>query len=248
MNEKVIGLIPARMESSRFPGKPICSINGYPMIYWVYNQAKKCDLIDQIYVVTPNIEVSEKCEQFNIPHIYDKVDASTGAQRLAYEVDKLDGDIYLNIQGDEPLLEPDALSQIVTEMINNDDEYYVGLYSLIKSEEEFKDRNVVKTVLDENGHAMYFSRSCIPEKYEYGNAYRVMGLYGYRPWILKEYLKIAKSKLESLESGIEMIRMLEKGYKIKFLQTDYNSIGVDLPEHIEQVEKVMKKSMNKYGR
>lgn len=245
MSEKVIGLIPARMESTRFPGKAIYPINGYPMIYWVHNQAKKCELIDKLYVVTPNEEICEKCEEYDIPYILDKSKVSGGAQAIACVAENLDGDIYLNVQGDEPLLEPAALSQIIEEMITNKDEEYVGLYSLIKDEKEFRDRNVVKTVLDATGHAMYFSRSPIPERFEYGRALRVMGLYGYRPEMLKEFITAEKTELESLESGIEMIRMLEKGHRIKFVQTEYQSIGVDLPEHIKEVEKIMQKKFNR---
>ena len=190
-------------------------------------------------------KIKDTCIIYNIPCIlHNEENVDTAAQGIACEVDNLNGDIYLNIQGDEPLLDPNALVQIIDEMIINKEEYYVGLYSLIETEEEFKSRNTVKTVLDDNDYALYFSRSCIPEKFEYGNAYRVMGLYGYRPWILKEFTNIYRTKLESLESGIEMIRMLQKGYKIKFLKTNYRSIGVDLPEHIEEVEKVMKKTIH----
>lgn len=246
MKEKVIGLIPARMGSSRFPGKPIHMINGFPMIYWVYNQAKKCELIDKIYVVTEDEKIKIVCKEYGIPCMYKKVQVTGGAERIACASDDVDGDIYLNIQGDEPLLEPDALTQIIEEMTKNKKENYVGLYSLIQTEEEFKDRNVVKVVLDNDNHAMYFSRSCIPERFEYGYAYRVMGLYGYRKNQLEKFKNIKRSNIEILESGIEMIRMLEAGCKIKFVRTNYNSIGVDLPEHIEKVEKIMKKNMEKY--
>lgn len=239
--KKVIGLIPARMGSSRFPGKPLALINGFPMIYWVYNQAKKCDLIHELYVVTPDKEIYNKCLELHLPCLYDTKQGNTAAQKLSFEAYKLDGDIYLNIQGDEPLLEPKALSQIINEMLKNPDEYYVGLYSLIKDEEEFKNRNVVKTVLDKDGYAMYFSRMPIPETFEYGKALRVMGLYGYRDWFLKKYSEIDKTDLERLESGIEMIRMLENGFKIKLLKTDYQTIGVDLPEHIGLIENEIKK-------
>ncbi len=243
--EKVIGLIPARMGSSRFPGKPLVNINDYPMIYWVYNQARQCDLLEELYIVTPDKEIKERCVELDIPYLFDTRQGNTAAQKLSYEANKLDGTIYLNIQGDEPLLDPKALNQIVNEMVNNPDEYYVGLYSLIKTEEEFRNRNVVKTVLDKDGYAMYFSRSPIPEIYEYGKALRVMGLYGYRDWFLKKYSEINNTELEKLESGIEMIRMLENGYKIKFLETDYETVGVDLPEHISLVEKEMIKRKNR---
>lgn len=241
MDKKIIGLIPARMGSSRFPGKPIAKINNMPMIYWVYEQAKKTEKINEIYVVTPDIEVKDVCNQFQIPCLYDAKQGNTAAQKLAYTIQDLDGDIYLNIQGDEPLLNPLALEQIIDELVRNDDVYYVGLRSKIKTENEHKDRNIVKAVVDNNDNAMYFSRSPIPPKFEYGKSFRVMGLYGYRVWFLKLFASIEKTDLENLESGIEMIRMLQNGYKIKLLNTEYDTIGVDLPEHIEMIEKEMNK-------
>lgn len=241
MNSKVIGLIPARMGSSRFYGKPIVNIYNKPMLYWVYDQAKKAKDLKEIYVVTPDLEILNKCKEFDIPCIYDKRQGSTAAQKLAFSIDKLDGDIYLNIQGDEPLLNPLAITQIINELQANTDSYYVGLISNIKNESEHNDRNVVKAVINANNEAMYFSRTPIPEKFEYGNAFRVLGLYGYRKWFLELFAQIDKSKLELLESGVEMLRMLELGYKIKLLKTKYETMGVDLPEHIPLIEKEIKK-------
>lgn len=241
MKNKIIGLIPARMGSSRFYGKPIANIYNKPMLYWVYNQAKKAKDLEEIYVVTPDLEILDKCKEFAIPCIYDKRQGSTASQKLAFSIGKLDGDIYLNIQGDEPLLNPLAITQIINELQTNKDSYYVGLISNIKNEAEHNDRNVVKAVINENNEAMYFSRTPIPEKFEYGNAFRVLGLYGYRNWFLELFAQIDKSKLELLESGVEMLRMLELGYKIKLLKTKYETIGVDLPEHIPLIEKEMKK-------
>lgn len=240
MKKKIIGLIPARMGSSRFPGKPIFKICGKPMIYWVYKQAIKVNRINELYVVTPDDEIYETCLKYNIPCLLDHKQASTASEKLAMEAQKLDGDIYLNIQGDEPLVEPYLINQIIDELLSSDNNY-VGLVSKIDTKEEHENRNNVKVVLDENDYAIYFSRSPIPNEFEYGSSYRVLGLYGYSKDMLIQYLNIKKSKLENLESGIEMIRVLEKGYKIKFLHTDYKTIGVDLKEHIQIVEKELKK-------
>lgn len=249
MKEKIIGLIPARMESSRFPGKPICQIKNKPMIYWVYEQALKNKSIDCIYVVTPNLEIKNVCDKYQIPCLYNSKQASTAAEKLSYAIKDLDGDIYLNIQGDEPLLNPLALQQIIDEMLNNEQSYYVGLISKIKTKEEHENRNIVKAVVDHQFNALYFSRMPIPSKFEYGNAYRVLGLYGYRKWFLEQYSNVSKSNLEKLESGIEMLRMLQSGYKIKMLETEYETIGVDLPEHIAMVEQELEKVMvKKYER
>lgn len=243
---KVIGMIPCRMNSSRFPGKAIASILDKPMIYWVYNQAKKVAELDEIYVATSDLEIKECCLKYNIPCICNKTNETTAAQKIAIEAENLDGDIYINIQGDEPLIDPNCIKQIITAMKTDSTLEYVGLKSHIESEEEFNDQNVVKVVTDSNGFAMYFSRSPIPFNYNRNNAFRVMGLYGYRKNILKKFKDLEKSPLEKLEKGIEMLRVMEAGYKIKLLDTSYNSIGVDLKSHIKIVEDIMIKS-DKYG-
>lgn len=245
MSKKIIALIPARMNSSRFYGKPINLINNKPMIFWVYKQVLKVKEIEEIYVVTPDDEIANVCTEYNIPCKLDHKQGTTAAQKLAYAIEEMDGDIYLNIQGDEPLINPLAIKQIVDEMLNNNDTYYAGLFSKIKTEEEFLNRNVVKTVIDQSCNAMYFSRSPIPNNFDPNVAKRVLGLYGYRNWFLKKYADIPKSELENSESGVEMLRMMEKGYKIKLLETIYETIGVDLPEHIPLIEAEMNKNNTK---
>lgn len=242
MKKKIIGLIPARMGSSRFPGKPIVNICGKPMIYWVYTQAKKVKELEEIYVVTEDEIIAEKCKQFGIPYLHEKEKCTVAAEKLSYASRKMQGDLYLNIQGDEPLIDPKAIKQIVDTMLAEEDIYYLGLRSKIKTEEEFRDRNVVKTVVDKNGYALYFSRSPIPYEYDSENAFRVLGLYGYRADFLKKFADFSQnSNLEKLECGVEMLRAMEQGYKIKLIETEYSTIGVDLPEHIPMVELELKK-------
>lgn len=240
MKEKIIGLIPARMGSTRFPGKPIADICGKPMVYWVYKQASKVRELDEIYVVTEDEIIAEKCAEFEVPFWIEKEETTTAAEKLSYTARKMDGTIYLNIQGDEPLIDPGAIKQVINAMIADTDVYYLGLRSRIETEEDFRNRNVVKAVVDSNDFAMYFSRSPIPYNYDSNNAFRVLGLYGYRADFLKKFADFKKSKLESLESGVEMLRVMEKGYKIKLIETEYTTIGVDLPEHIAIIEERLK--------
>ena len=246
MKKKVIGMISSRMNSTRFPGKALALILGKPMIYWVYKSASKVKMLDEIFVATSDKEIEECCKKYNIPCICNKTNETTAAQKIAIESDNLDGDIYVNIQGDEPLIDPGAIESIIDTMLNDESLEYVGLKSKITNEEEFYDRNVVKVVVDNNNFAMYFSRSAIPYEFEYGNAYRVMGLYGYTKEFLQNFKNSEKSNLEKLEHGIEMLRVMEKGHKIKLIDTDYKSIGVDLKKHIEEVEKIMLEN-GKYG-
>lgn len=246
MKKKVIGMIPSRMNSTRFPGKALALILGKPMIYWVYKSASKVKMLDEIFVATSDKEIEECCKKYNIPCICNKTNETTAAQKIAIESDNLDGDIYINIQGDEPLIDPGAIESIIDTMLNDESLEYVGLKSKITNEEEFYDRNVVKVVVDNNNFAMYFSRSPIPYEFEYGNTYRVMGLYGYTKEFLKNFKNSEKSDLEKLEHGIEMLRVMEKGHKIKLIDTDYKSVGVDLKKHIKEVEKIMLEN-GKYG-
>lgn len=243
---KIIGMIPARMNSSRFRGKAIYPILSKPMIYWVYKQARKVEELDEIYVVTSDIEIKECCSKYDIPCICNKTNESTAAQKIAIESQSLDADIIINIQGDEPLVNPNAIKQIISAMIKDKSLNYVGLKSHIKTEKEFNDPNVVKVVTDNNDFALYFSRSPIPYKYDQNYTFRVMGLYGYRKEFLNNFLTSEKGKLENLELGVEMLRVMALGYKIKLLDTEYNSIGVDLKEHIKIVEDIMINS-KKYG-
>lgn len=246
MKKKVIGMIPSRMNSTRFPGKALALILGKPMIYWVYKSASKVKKLDEIFVATSDKEIEECCNKYNIPCICNKTNETTAAQKIAIESDNLDGDIYINIQGDEPLIDPGAIESIIDVMLNDESLEYVGLKSKITNEEEFYDRNVVKVVTDNDNFAMYFSRSPIPYEFEYGKAYRVMGLYGYTKEFLQNFKNSEKSNLEKLEHGIEMLRVMEKGHKIKLIDTNYKSIGVDLKEHIKEVEKIMLEN-GKYG-
>lgn len=235
---KIIGVIPARYESSRFPGKPLANINGKPMIWWVYNQALKVGIIDNVIVATDDERIFEICRNNNINVTMTSSDIKTGADRVAEVAEKIDGDIFLNIQGDEPLIEPDAILQIINEMEKDDSIYYLGLKSKLESEDEWKAPNVVKTVTDSDGYALYFSRSAIPYD-NYKDAYRVMGLYGYRRDFLIQFKKWGQSSLEIAERGVEMLRAMQHGYKIKLVDSKYHSVGVDMPEHIEIIEKIM---------
>lgn len=240
MSKKIVGLIPARMSSSRFPGKPIANICGKPMVYWVYKQAEKVKALDEIYVVTEDDIIANKCKEVGVPYWIEKEHTTTAAEKLSYTARKMDADIYLNIQGDEPLIDPKAIMQVIDNMLADETVYYLGLRSKIETEAEFVNRNVVKTVVDEFGYAMYFSRSPIPSEYNPETAFRVLGLYGYSADFLKKFADFPRSTLEQMESGVEMLRVMEKGYKIKLIETDYCTIGVDLPEHIALVEERMK--------
>jgi len=236
---KIIGVIPSRYESSRFPGKPLALINGKPMIYWVYKQAIKVKGLDEVVVATDDDRILKTCQEYSISAMMTSNDIVTGADRVAEVAEKTDGDIYLNIQGDEPLIQPEAIEQIIEKMLEDNEIYYLGLRAEFENEEEWLATNTVKVVTDVDDNAMYFSRAPIPSN-DYKKAYRVLGLYGYKKDFLLKFKKLGLSSLEKAEKGVEMLRAMEAGYKIRLIDTKYHTIGVDLPEHIKLVEDKMK--------
>ncbi len=236
---RIIGVIPSRYESSRFPGKPLALINGKPMIYWVYNQAIKVRAIDRLVVATDDDRIFNTCLEYDMDVMMTSKDIVTGADRVAEVAEKTDGDIYLNIQGDEPLIQPEAIEQVIDAISADESIYYLGLRAHFDDREEWLAKNTVKTITDDEGYAMYFSRSPIPSD-DYTKSYRVLGMYGYRKDFLLEFKKIGLSTLEKAERGVEMLRAMQAGYKVKLIDTKYHTIGVDLPEHIKLVEEKMK--------
>lgn len=232
---KVIGVIPARYMSSRFPGKPLVDICGKPMIWWVYQQAKKVPELDDVIVATDSEAISAVCKELELNVRLTSDQHRTGADRVAEIAENTDGDIYLNIQGDEPLIEPKAIRQIITEMIKCPEEEYIGLRSTLQNEQELLNPNVVKAITDLSGYAMYFSRVPIPYNHDIKNVYRVMGLYGYKRDFLIRFGQLGQSALELCENGVEMLRAMEHGHKIKLIDTDYVSIAVDLPSDVDKV-------------
>lgn len=238
---KVMGVIPARYESSRFPGKPLALINGKSMIWWVYSRAKNATGLDDICVATDDKRIYDVCKANEMNVVMTSGDICTGADRVAEVAKRFVADVYINIQGDEPLIKPEAIEQIISYMKNNIDVYYLGLKSRISDEEEWKNYNVVKAITDVNGDAMYFSRMPIPTIFDNSVSQRVMGLYGYRRDFLLTFLELGQSSLEKAEKGVEMLRAMENGYKVRLINTEYQSIGVDLPEHIIEIEKELQR-------
>ncbi len=238
---KVIGIIPSRWQSSRFPGKPLAMILGKPMVWWVYEQAKKVEEIDQLIVATDDERIAECCREYGMEYMMTG-EHKTGADRVAEAASRTDGDIYLNIQGDEPLIEPEAIRQVLR-IVQEEGVEYAALRTKIDKASEWQKYGVVKAVTDLKGDAMYFSRSPIPCNFEKADAYLLVGLYAYRRDFLLEFLSWGQSALEIGENGVEPIRALEHGRKIRLGISDFPTIGVDLPEQIPEVEEILRAKM-----
>ncbi len=241
---KIIGVIPARYQSSRFPGKPLVDICGKPMIYWVYQQAKKVKEFDEVYVATDDERIKASCSEHNMNVIMTSDKHKTGSDRVAEVATKIDGDLFVNVQGDEPVINPEMIRQVISIFLEDDSVYFGSLKKEITDPEEIRATSTVKVVTDQNGDAMYFSRSVIPSNVKDGKLARVfrhVGIYAYKKEFLLKFTKMEQTELE-LGEAIEPLRAMERGYKIRLKETQYSSIGVDLPEHVAQVEKVIRGS------
>ncbi|HAP19683.1 MAG TPA: 3-deoxy-manno-octulosonate cytidylyltransferase [Lachnospiraceae bacterium] len=239
---KIIGVIPARYKSSRFPGKPLVSICGKPMIYWVYKQAKKVKEFDKIYIATDDERIKTACEEHNMNVIMTSDKHATGSDRVAEVASKVDGDLFVNVQGDEPVINPEMIRQVISIFLEDDSVYFGSLKKEITDLDEIRATSTVKVVTDDKGDAMYFSRSVIPSNLKDGKLARVfrhVGIYAYKKEFLLEFSKMPQSELE-LGEGIEPLRAMQRGYKMRLKETSYTSIGVDLPEHVAKVERVLR--------
>ena len=238
---KIIGVIPARYKSSRFPGKPLTDICGRPMIYWVYQQAKKVKEFYEVYVATDDERIREICEAHDMKVIMTSDQHQTGSDRVAEVAQKVEGDLFVNVQGDEPVIDPEMIRQVISLFTEDESVYFGSLKKEITDPEEIRASSTVKVVTDDNGDAMYFSRSVIPSNLKDGRLARVfrhVGIYAYKTEFLLKFAAMEQTELE-LGEGIEPLRAMQRGYKIRLKETEYTSIGVDLPEHVAQVEKII---------
>lgn len=242
---KCIGIIPARYQSVRFPGKPLVLIYHKPMIQWVYERASEA--LPQVWVATDNQDILDAVKAFGGNAIMTSPDHQSGTDRCAEAARKIseefDFDIVVNIQGDEPFIEPDQI-RILTEAFEPGVEI-ATLVRRIKTPGELEDPNQPKVVVGENGNALYFSRAPIPygrgvERSEWlsVNTYWAhIGLYGYRSEVLQEITKLERGKLEKMES-LEQLRWLEHGFRIRVAESDCHTFGIDTPEDLERALKL----------
>lgn len=247
------GIIPARFESSRFPGKPLAMIGDKPMIQRVYEQASK--RLDQVYVATDDLRIYNKVISFGGKAIMTSSHHMSGTDRCAEAVEKIFGDtgqaidIVVNIQGDEPFIRPEQID-LLMKCFTGDDVEISTLVRKTESGEDLFDPNQPKVILNVAGDAIYFSRAAIPfirdsdpgswsEKHVY---YKHIGLYAYRTNTLKQITLLARSPLEIAES-LEQNRWLENGFKIRTAVTKWETIGIDTPHDLEKAQQILNQIM-----
>jgi len=242
MSTKTVAIIPARYGSSRFPGKPLALIAGKPMIQWCYESTCKCPDFSDVLVATDDERIEACVQGFGGRAVMTSPHHTTGTDRIAEAAQAIpDAELIVNVQGDEPLMNAQVLSQLVHKMQESHAEMGTVAVPFSRTDRDPQDPNAVKVVVDGKGFALYFSRSLIPYPRQGGVAVEPLlhwGLYAYRRDFLYEYIRWSKGKLEECEK-LEQLRALENGAKIGVIITECQSAGVDVPEDIVHVEKLI---------
>lgn len=251
---KAIIVIPARYDSTRFPGKPIASLKGKPLIQHVYENSKAAAYAHDVIVATDSETIFERVLSFGGKAVMTSSEHTSGTDRVAEVARDMECDIIVNVQGDEPLIRP----QMIDDTINILSDGSADIGTLVKKIEEpgeILDPNVVKAAFSEDGFALYFSRSPIPyhrdewkdlSKFKVQNSrfkvFKHIGIYSYRRDVLLRLTDMKPSRLEEIEK-LEQLRALENGFRIKVKETSFETIGVDSPEDLERVEKWLSLSL-----
>lgn len=249
----ITAIIPARYGSTRFPGKALADLGGKPMIQHVYERTARASHLSQVIVATDDERIAEAVKRFGGTVAMTSPTHETGTDRLAEVANSLTSDIIVNVQGDEPLIEPDMIDQAVEPFLNDRDLQMGTLKCRITCLHDFLSPNVVKVVTDRDGNALYFSRSPLPffrdkwqdlkdEAFASGRllCYKHVGLYVYQRDFLIRYAALPQTPLETAEK-LEQLRALENGVRIRVVETDFESLGVDTPEDLTKARERMLK-------
>lgn len=238
----ILGIIPARWASTRFPGKPLHLIAEKPLIQHVWERCQQCRILDDVVIATDDTRIQDACIAFGAKVIMTSSEHPTGTDRIAEATAALPESTHvINIQGDEPLIDPALIDQLGEALLNDADISMATAANPISDEALMDDPNVVKVVLKLNGDALYFSRSPLPFRRSASPAlelYRHKGIYAYRRDFLEQFVTWEPSPLELAES-LEQLRALENGARIKVLITDDESPGVDTLEQAQQIEDLL---------
>lgn len=246
----VVGVIPSRYGSHRLPAKPLVDLCGKPMVQRVYEQARKSHMLDRVVVATDDVRIEDAVHRFGGDVMLTSKEIRSGSDRVAAVASHVVGDIFVNIQGDEPLIAPEMIDQGVQLLLDDTSASVGTLIKEISSQEELLNPNVVKVVIDHSGYALYFSRSIVP--FVRGEAdvtqwlplhtfYKHIGLYIFRREFIMQYVQLPVSRLEKAEK-LEQLRVLEAGYKIKAGITTYDSIPIDTPDDVARVVAILRQT------
>lgn len=243
---KIIGIIPARFASTRFPGKPLIDIAGKSMIRRVYEQAKKCTSLNQVIVATDDERIANHVIQFGGLVMLTSTTHQSGTDRCAEVSEKYpEFDVVINIQGDEPFIDPEQIAHVAACFLDKNTQL-ATLIKKIHSNEDLFNLNLPKVIKNNTGEAIYFSRNAIPhirghqpDTWLFHHTfYKHIGIYGYQSDILKEITKLPLSTLEKAEC-LEQLRWIENGYRIKVAETDKETLAIDVIEDLEKILKTL---------
>jgi 3-deoxy-manno-octulosonate cytidylyltransferase (CMP-KDO synthetase) len=238
---RIVALIPARYKSSRFEGKPLAGILGKPMVWHVFNQVKKVKEIDEIYVATDDDRIKETCEKLSIPVIMTSDKHPTGTDRVCEVSNKIKADVYINVQGDEPMIEPENIVKAIQPLMEDANLEVSNLMTKIVDPVEIVNCTVPKVVVNNEGRGVFLSRSPIPYpkgKINY-SFFKQVCVYGFKKEALDFFAKSDRGKAEEVED-IEILRFIEGGYDVKYIEVESNTVAVDTPKDLEKVVSILK--------
>lgn len=248
---KVLAVIPARFASTRFPGKVIAPLAGKPLVYHTYERTCQSRLVSDVVVATDDERVVEALRPYDVNVAMTRPDHPSGTDRVAEVAARSDAAIIVNVQGDEPLVDPEAIDRSIQPLLDRPGLSMATARRRITDPDEIDNPNVVKVICDREGNAIYFSRHAIPFIRDEADRAAVpdcywqhIGLYVYKREFLLNYAKMPVTPLEKLEK-LEQLRVLEHGYKIAVVETEYQSIGVDSPEDLERVRAIFELTREK---
>jgi len=238
LDKKIIGVIPARYNSIRLPGKPLKDIFGKPMIYWVAKRVK-ASILEEFYVATDDNRILEACNKYSIPCLMTSTECSNGTERVAEVAEKVFANYYVNIQGDEPCIEVDAINKLVRSVSNFNNINFLQAVSKLKDKKIIFNPSVVKVAISEKNEALYYSRLPIPFCRDKLNLnedihYRCLGLYLYSRSFLNKYLLLTPTHLEKIES-IEQLRILENRIIINTVEVKDYAVSIDTLDDLEKI-------------
>lgn len=242
MSLKILAVIPARYASSRFPGKPLADLLGKPMIQHTYERAGRARGLTDLIVATDDERIAGAVRCFGGHAVMTSAEHVSGTDRIAEAVENSDADIIVNIQGDEPLITPEAVETVIQPLMDDPAIPMTTLAHRIRRPEDLTNPHMGKVVFDGDGFALYFSRSPLPypgpppidaASVASADFYNTVGLYGYRREFLTTFAGLSPTPLEQVER-LEQLRALEHGYRIKVMETEYAPLGVDIPEDLEK--------------
>ena len=239
---KSVIVIPARYGATRFPGKCLARIEGRPMIQWVWEAACKSKLTEQVIIATDDEKIADTAAKFGADVMMTKKSHRSGTDRVAEVADKISAHLYVNVQGDEPLLSPTAVDELIRSMMESPRVPIGTLANRIETEAEWRSPEVVKVAFNRHNEALYFSRSPLPFQRVFdpkAKLYRHVGIYAYRARALTTFVSLKPSPLEVAEN-LEQLRALEHGLIIQVIETKYRCLGVDTPADLARVEAVLK--------